>query len=482
MTPLFFNDLFKIGIGPSSSHTVGPMLAGYDTAKFIQSEKIPVEKIEIYLYGSLAATGKGHSTDRAILLGLAGYTPDSVPGEIVDSILEQAQEQGKIQVAGQECPFSTENTFSFQAQIILPYHVNGMTLSIYTDNQVIERTYYSVGGGFVMRETFSSADPHPVPVSFPQSIPGGEEEEPSLSSVQVPYPYGSGAELIACCEANQIGISQLVKANELTQKTPTELTAAIQEIAAAMRSCVEAGCHSEGILPGSLRVKRRAKKIAQMLAERAKQHAKGDTWAACLDDPLRAMDWVNVWALAVNEENAAGHRVVTAPTNGAAGIIPAVLGYIEHFLPHLEEDYLERFFLAATAIGGLIKTNASIAGAEVGCQGEVGSAAAMAAAGLCEVFGGSPRQVENAAEIAMEHSLGLTCDPVGGLVQVPCIERNAMAAIHAIDAARISMWGDGDHRVSFDTVIQTMRETGLDMHAKYKETSMGGLAVNVVEC
>ncbi|MCF2707491.1 L-serine ammonia-lyase, iron-sulfur-dependent, subunit alpha [Arcanobacterium haemolyticum] len=523
LRPLSIFDMFSIGIGPSSSHTVGPMRAGLHFASElagalshqVASSQQPganasaalgfsggrVTALKIDLMGSLGATGRGHATDRAVLLGLAGHKPDSVPASVVVSITDSIASSGVLDVAGVgPVPFVVDRDVSFLPEIVLPYHVNGVTMTAWHgDEVVLSRTYYSVGGGFVMQETGDAfTDPRVIAL----------DDEGAPEHVDVPFPYSTARELLDVCRDNDMKIWEVVEANELAAHSLDELDAYIAQVWHVMQECIEAGCEAEGFLPGWLQVRRRAHSLREELERRGSSV-----------DPLVGMDWVNLYALAVNEENAAGHRVVTAPTNGAAGVVPAVLMYWSQFVCRVRNAGLvdesveslrdalaaeaeecdcaptsaesrefavtagvRRFLLAATAIGGLIKSNASIAGAEVGCQGEVGSASAMAAAGLAEAMGGSPLQVENAAEIAMEHSLGLTCDPVGGLVQIPCIERNAIAAVKAINAARMALWGDGRHVVSLDTVIETMRQTGVDMLSKYKETSQGGLAVHIVEC
>ena len=542
--PLSVFDMFRIGIGPSSSHTVGPMRAGLAFTTELTA-LTPPSHITIDLFGSLGATGRGHSTDRAVLLGLAGYDPETVDIGTVEAILPTLASTGTLTLpSGTRVPLSVTDDIRFIPRTVLPYHVNALTITASGGDgeTILQRTYYSVGGGFVMLQT--NEDPqHPEVSSLASSQAGVGIDIPA------PYPFASGAQLLAQCEASGMSIAQVVRANEEAVRPREAVNAYLDRIADTMFDCVDAGTSAAGILPGGLDVPRRARALAGKLARRltgapvsmdeagASQggHASSSgtsearAWAATTADPMRAMDWVNLFALAVNEENAAGHRVVTAPTNGAAGVIPAVLGYLVTHCPETgstpgvaagpaTEDgavtplahirmttdnssetssddpaspeacaarrraLVHDFLLAATAIGALIKTNASIAGAEVGCQGEVGSASAMAAAGLAQALGGTPQQVENAAEIAMEHSLGLTCDPVAGLVQVPCIERNAIAAVKAINAARMALWGDGRHTVSLDVVIETMRQTGNDMLSKYKETSEGGLAVNVVEC
>ena len=542
--PLSVFDMFRIGIGPSSSHTVGPMRAGLAFTTELTTLK-PPSHITIDLFGSLGATGRGHSTDRAVLLGLAGYDPETVDIETVESILPPLASSGMLTLpSGTQVPLNIAEDVRFVPRTVLPYHVNALTITASDEDgaTILERTYYSVGGGFVMIQT--NDDPQNPEVSSLATSQAGVGID-----VPAPHPFASGAQLLAACDASGLSIADLVRTNEEAVRPHETVNAYLDRIANTMFDCVDAGTSAAGILPGGLDVPRRARALAGKLAERLTgsqastdeagapsgaspapgAHCPDDrAWVSTMADPMRAMDWVNLFALAVNEENAAGHRVVTAPTNGAAGVIPAVLGYLVTHCPETgstpgvaagpaTEDgavtplahirmtadsseacsddpaspeacatrrraLVHDFLLAATAIGTLIKTNASIAGAEVGCQGEVGSASAMAAAGLAQALGGTPQQVENAAEIAMEHSLGLTCDPVAGLVQVPCIERNAIAAVKAINAARMALWGDGRHTVSLDVVIETMRQTGNDMLSKYKETSEGGLAVNVVEC
>ena len=551
--PLSVFDMFRIGIGPSSSHTVGPMRAGLAFTTELTT-LTPPSRITINLFGSLGATGRGHSTDRAVLLGLAGYDPETVDIATVEAILPTLASTGTLTLpSGTRVPLSIAEDIRFIPRTVLPYHVNALTITATGEDgdTILQRTYYSVGGGFVMLQT--NDDPlHPEVSSLASSQAGVGIDIPA------PHPFASSAQLLAQCQASGLSVAELVRANEEAVRPRDTVNAYLDRIADTMFDCVDAGTSAAGILPGGLDVPRRARALAGKLAQRltgtpassgdstdeagagSGAHRSGSAaWASTTADPMRAMDWVNLFALAVNEENAAGHRVVTAPTNGAAGVIPAVLGYLVTHCPEtgsmpgvatgpatqdgacaplrhirmtppsssdtptpaedtdscheapassVEECAARRralvhdFLLTATAIGALIKTNASIAGAEVGCQGEVGSASAMAAAGLAQALGGTPQQVENAAEIAMEHSLGLTCDPVAGLVQVPCIERNAIAAVKAINAARMALWGDGRHMVSLDVVIETMRQTGNDMLSKYKETSEGGLAVNVVEC
>jgi L-serine dehydratase len=454
-------DLFKIGIGPSSSHTVGPMRAARSFALHLVKGGwlADLDSIRVTLYGSLALTGKGHGTDQAILLGLQGERPELVsPAEIV-SMVEGIRSSRSLEILGQKrVHFDESIHLVFNQTDTLPFHVNGMRFETFDhkEQQLTSKIYYSVGGGFVV-----AADEIDI-----------LQQESQINS-EIPFPFKSAVELITYCQQEKLAIWQIMLQNEMATRTEQEVREGIDHIWQTMQACVQRGMTQEDVLPGGLNVKRRAPKLYQNLINRP-EHA--------LRDPLTTMDWVNLYALAVNEENAAGGRVVTAPTNGAAGIIPAVLHYYYHFSPDANFEGIFRFFLTAAAIGVLYKENASISGAEVGCQGEVGVACSMAAAGLAEVRGGSIYQVENAAEIGMEHNLGLTCDPVNGLVQIPCIERNAMGAIKAINAARIALRGDGEHYISLDMVIATMRQTGADMNSRYKETSLGGLAVNVVEC
>jgi L-serine dehydratase len=451
-------DLFSIGIGPSSSHTVGPMRAAlrFLSGLAADSALADVGRVKVELYGSLGATGHGHGSDRAVLLGLSGETPETVDVDSIDARVEKVRATGRLCLLGKhEIDLDPDRDIVLYRRKSLPYHPNGMRCTAYDRSglPLRERVYYSVGGGFVVDENAVGADR-----IRPDRTPA-------------PFPFNSGAELLEQAKRSGLSISTLMLRNESVRADEEQVRAGLARIWQVMRDCVDRGCEREGVLPGALQVRRRAAQLRRKLI--------------CEDsaaDPMRVMDWVTLYALAVNEENAAGGRVVTAPTNGAAGIIPAVLHYYTRFVPGADEDGVARFLLAAAAIGVLFKENASISGAEVGCQGEVGSACSMAAAGLTEVLGGTPDQVENAAEIAMEHNLGLTCDPIGGLVQVPCIERNAVASIKAITAARIALRGDGRHFVSLDKVIKTMRETGADMKVKYKETARGGLAVNVIEC
>ncbi|MET8974163.1 L-serine ammonia-lyase [Streptomyces sp. NPDC004539] len=449
-------DLFSVGIGPSSSHTVGPMRAAGMFARRLRGEGLleSVASVRTELYGSLGATGHGHGTPKAVLLGLEGNSPRTVDVEHADERVEEIKSAGSLRLLGErEIPFSFDDDLVLHRRKALPYHANGMTIWAFDAQgaELLRRTYYSVGGGFVVDEEAVGAD------------------RIKLDDTALKYPFRTGDELLRLTKETGLSISSLMLENERAWRTEDEIRAGLLDIWHVMQACVSRGMSREGILPGGLRVRRRASMTARQL------RAEGDPLA-------RSMEWITLYAMAVNEENAAGGRVVTAPTNGAAGIIPAVLHYYINFVPGADEDGVVRFLLAAGAIGMLFKENASISGAEVGCQGEVGSACSMAAGALAEVLGGSPEQVENAAEIGMEHNLGLTCDPVGGLVQIPCIERNGMAAVKAVTAARMAMRGDGSHKVSLDKVIKTMKETGADMSVKYKETARGGLAVNIIEC
>jgi L-serine dehydratase len=450
-------DLFSIGIGPSSSHTVGPMRAARRFVLGLRADGQldAVVRVRAELFGSLGATGHGHGSDRAVILGLEGADPETVDTATVGERVARVRASGRLSLLGEhEVDFGEDDLVMHRRQR-LPFHPNGMRFFAVdaAGGVVRERTYYSVGGGFVVDEAAAGAD------------------RIRADTTVLPHPFTTGAELLAQCAETGLPISGVMLANEQAWRSEDEVRSGLLRIWSVMQECVRNGCATEGTLPGGLKVRRRAPAMYQQLSA---QHGAGD--------PLRVMDWVDLFALAVNEENASGGRVVTAPTNGAAGVIPAVLHYYRRFVPGADDDGVVRFLLTAGAIGVLYKENASISGAEVGCQGEVGSACSMAAGALCEVLGGTPEQAENAAEIGMEHNLGLTCDPVGGLVQVPCIERNAMAAVKAINAARIALSGDGRHIVSLDKVIKTMRETGADMKIKYKETARGGLAVNVIEC
>jgi L-serine dehydratase len=453
-------DLFKIGIGPSSSHTVGPMRAAVRFATKLETLGLldKTTSVKAELYGSLGATGKGHGSDKAVLLGLEGEAPDLVEVEAIDAKLKRIRSTHRLNLLGKrEIAFVEKEHLLMYRRESLPYHPNGMRFTAYDadGNELRVSVYYSVGGGFVVDEASAGAD------------------RIVADTTAVTYPFKSAEDLMTHCRTNGMSISQVIMANEMAWRTEAEVRAGLLNIWNVMQQCVKRGCESEGIMPGGLQVRRRAPELFRNLSS---------TPEASLRDPLTTLDWVNLYALAVNEENASGGRVVTAPTNGAAGIIPAVLHYYARFIPGANDDGIVRFLLTAGAIAILYKENASISGAEVGCQGEVGVACSMAAGALAEVLGGSVEQVENAAEIGMEHNLGLTCDPVGGLVQVPCIERNAMGSIKAINAARMALRGDGKHFVSLDKVIKTMRDTGADMKTKYKETARGGLAVNVIEC
>ncbi len=450
-------DLFKIGIGPSSSHTGGPMVAAHRFARGLANDGL-LEKtaaVHVILYGSLGLTGKGHGSDKAVILGLEGDKPELVDVDGVGRRMAAIRESGVIRLFGErEVPFVIGEHLVFERKQSLPHHPNGMRFTALDADgtEVRERVYYSVGGGFVVDEAATGAD------------------RIKPDDTKVPHPFTSGAELLDLTRETGLSISALMMENEKAfGRDEAEIRERLLLLWQVMKESVARGCDQEGLLPGGLKVRRRAHHLHRKLVT--------ETGA----DPLRAMDWVTLFALAVNEENAAGGRIVTAPTNGAAGIVPAVLHYYDRFVPGASDDGVVRFLLTAGAMGVLIKENASISGAEVGCQGEVGSACSMAAAGLTDVLGGTPEQVENAAEIGIEHNLGLTCDPVGGLVQVPCIERNAVASIKAISASRLALRGDGRHFVPLDKAIQTLRTTGADMDAKYKETSRGGLAVNVIE-
>ncbi|PZQ77470.1 MAG: L-serine ammonia-lyase [Variovorax paradoxus] len=453
-------DLFKIGIGPSSSHTVGPMHAANLFIAALQAGGMlaRVSRVSCAFYGSLGATGKGHGTDKAVMLGLEGETPDGVDPDGIAHRLARIREGRSLALGGvHPVAFVEAQDLQFHRRETLPFHPNGMQL-IARDAQghgILERTYYSIGGGFVVQPD--------------------EAGQPTLVAdpIRLPHPFKTGSELLRECKSSGKTIAQVMWANELTWRRADEIESGLRKIWDAMQACVKRGVAAEGTLPGPLKVRRRAAELYRELTSIPE---------AALRDPLQVMDWVNLYALAVNEENAAGGRIVTAPTNGAAGIVPATLLYYRRFVPGSTDQGVFDFLLTAAAIAILYKENASISGAEVGCQGEVGVACSMSAAALCAVLGGTPEQVENAAEIGMEHHLGLTCDPVGGLVQIPCIERNAIGSVKAINAARLALRGDGKHHVSLDNVIKTMRETGADMKSKYRETSRGGLALNVVEC
>ncbi|HEX3929810.1 MAG TPA: L-serine ammonia-lyase [Nocardioides sp.] len=450
-------DLYSVGIGPSSSHTVGPMRAAKRFADgLVESGRLgDVRRVRAELFGSLGATGHGHGSPKAVVLGLEGEQPATVDTSRAETRIDEVRSCGSLLLAGQvEVAFDPDEDLVMHRRRSLPAHPNGMTFAAYdaAGDEIVFRTYYSVGGGFVVDEEATGADRVVV------------DETP------LRFPFTTGAELLEVCRREGLSVSDVMLANETAWRPEPEIRAGMLHLWSVMAECVQTGFRHEGVLPGGLRVPRRAPQLHRDLL------ANGE------GDPLHVMDWVNLYALAVNEENASGGRIVTAPTNGAAGIIPAVLHYYVKFVPGADDEGIVRYLLTAAAIGILFKTNASISGAEVGCQGEVGSACSMAAGGLAEVLGGSPAQVENAAEVGIEHNLGLTCDPVGGLVQIPCIERNAIASVKAINAARLAINGDGSHKVSLDKAIKTMRDTGRDMLVKYKETARGGLAVNVIEC
>ena len=455
-------ELFKIGIGPSSSHTVGPMVAAWRFLDAMRAIDDVVDRVSVSLHGSLAFTGKGHGTDRAVMLGLLGEKPDSIDPDTVEEKLSRLTEVKEIAPLGLDrIHFDPASDIQFDYGPPLPGHANGMVFRAFgVDGEtLIETTFYSVGGGFVVSEEELDATP--------------DDDSPVTHAIRAPYPFGSAKEMLEMGDRCGLSIAEMKRANELVVSDADTLDAGLDAIWGAMDGCMQRGLRNTGSLPGGLEVQRRAREIhAKLLAE----HGKNDLFQHTV------MDWLAVYAMAVNEENAAGGKVVTAPTNGAAGVIPAVIRY---YLEHCSQgclDGVRTFLLTAAAVGGIIKHNASISGAEVGCQGEVGSASAMAAAGLTSVLGGTNAQIENAAEIALEHHLGMTCDPIGGLVQVPCIERNALGAVKAVTAASLALRGDGTHFVPLDSCIETMRQTGLDMNEKYKETSTGGLASNVVEC
>ncbi|MDO5504987.1 MAG: L-serine ammonia-lyase [Pseudoxanthomonas suwonensis] len=454
-------DLYKIGIGPSSSHTVGPMRAA---ARFVEHHLVDagrladVARVRAEVFGSLALTGRGHGTDKAVMMGLEGHWPNRIDPDIIPDALDRIRGEKAIRLHGQHAiGFDEKTDLVMNKRQKLPYHTNGMRFTAFDadGNELASRDYYSVGGGFVVNQDEAA------------------EDRIVADTTEVPYPFSSGDELLRRSAETGLSIARMMFANEQVWRSAEEINAELDAIWQAMQDCVSRGLRSPGTLPGGLHVSRRAPTLFAELGSRPE---------AALRDPLTILDWVNLYALAVNEENAAGGRVVTAPTNGAAGILPAVLHYYDRFVPGSNLQGVRDFLLTAAAIGILYKENASISGAEVGCQGEVGVACSMAAGGLVAAQGGTSSQVENAAEIGMEHNLGLTCDPIGGLVQIPCIERNAMGAVKAINAARMAFRGDGKHKVSLDKVIKTMRDTGRDMQDKYKETSRGGLAVNVIEC
>lgn len=454
-------DLFKIGIGPSSSHTVGPMRAA---CRFVHrwleenGDLARTARVRAEVFGSLALTGRGHGTDKAVLMGLEGHWPNEIDPDVIPAALARIRSDKRLLLLGRHLiAFDEKRDLIMNKRQKLPFHTNGMRFSAYDIDgvEIATRDYYSVGGGFVVNQDEAA------------------EDRIVADTTELRYPFNSGAALLAQCERTGLSIAALMFENEHNWHTDAQIRAGLRELWKAMQACVQRGIRETGTLPGGLNVVRRAPSLYAELSSKPE---------AGMRDPLTVLDWVNLYALAVNEENAAGGRVVTAPTNGAAGIIPSVLHYYDRFCPGANEQGIFDFMLTASAIGILYKENASISGAEVGCQGEVGVACSMAAAGLTAALGGTPGQIENAAEIGMEHNLGLTCDPIGGLVQIPCIERNAMGAVKAINASRMALRGDGKHKVSLDKVIKTMRETGRDMQDKYKETSRGGLAVNVIEC
>ncbi|MGO4999852.1 L-serine ammonia-lyase [Oceanisphaera sp. W20_SRM_FM3] len=464
-------DMFSIGIGPSSSHTVGPMRAAQDFVQALSERGLlsQVSRVEVELFGSLGQTGIGHGTGKAVILGLAGFAPDTIDIELIPDFLSQVEQDERLLL--NQCHsviFPRTNAIVFHRRKTLPLHSNGMTCRAFTadaehaaesqEKRLAEQSYYSIGGGFIVKAE-----------DFAHTKASAAAES---SAKPVPYPFHSGDELLALCHSHGLSVSELMLANEKVNRSESDILQGLRQLWQVMQDCVTRGCNTKGILPGGLKLRRRAPDLL----------AKLNSESAFNQDALIVMEWVDLYAMAVNEENAAGGRVVTAPTNGAAGIIPAVLHYYHHFVQPVDDGVLVKYFLTAAAIGILYKENASISGAEVGCQGEVGVACSMAAAALTAIVGGTVDQVENAAEIGMEHNLGLTCDPVGGLVQVPCIERNAMGSVKAINASRLALRGDGEHKVSLDKVIKTMRETGRDMKSKYKETARGGLAVNIIEC
>jgi L-serine dehydratase len=453
--PVTFAELFKIGIGPSSSHTIGPMRAAASFVAGLGGRTAQVDRLVATAFGSLAWTGKGHATDKAMILGLAGLKPDSLDPDRAEAVLAEIRSDRRlVLVDGRPIVFDPDRDVVFDCVNTYERHPNAMRFTALSADgaEIADEVWYSVGGGFVVRDG---------------------DEGGGTAKVPVPFPYRSSVELLAMADAAGLSVADLTLANEAAQRPREAVLADVDRVAETMFACIDRGLTQEGELAGGLKVRRRARRIFEKIEEKRLKNDRA---------PHSVMDYVSCFAIAVNEENAAGGRVVTAPTNGAAGVVPAVLRYYRDFCPGADVAGIRAYFLAATAVGGLIKRNASISGAEVGCQGEVGSAAAMAAAGLCAALGGSNAQIENAAEIAIEHHLGMTCDPVGGLVQIPCIERNAFGAIKAINAASLALHGDGEHIVSLDTVIETMRQTGLDMQSKYKETSLGGLAVNVTAC
>lgn len=452
-------NLYSIGLGPSSSHTVGPMRAGRMFSQLIKDQGLldKVARVRADLYGSLALTGKGHATDKAVILGLSGHLPDGIDPDQAERWVEEIKTSGTMRFNDEKTiPFQEENDLIFHYDKQLPFHPNGMRFTVYDDTgrELFSKVYYSVGGGFIVEHKDAEKDSHIVE-----------------NNHKLPYPFHSGDELLKICRENNLTIAQLMMENEKSWRSEAEIRQGLLHIWSVMQACVERGCQQTGILPGGLKVRRRAASLFQVLSDPNRKHT-----------PAEVMEWVSLWALAVNEENASGGRVVTAPTNGAAGVIPSVLHYFTRFCEGATDDKVVDFMLVAAAMGMLYKLNASISAAEMGCMGEVGVACSMAAAGLTAALGGTNEQVENAAEIGMEHNLGLTCDPIMGLVQIPCIERNTMGAVKAINAAYLSLRGDGKHRVSLDQVIAAMKETGESMRSIYKETSLGGLAVNVPEC
>lgn len=460
-------DLFKIGIGPSSSHTMGPMTAAARFLDDIASGDWPrpagvqVVRLSAALHGSLAFTGVGHASDRAVILGLAGQLPHLIDPDHIAPLIDEIRKTKRVQPVGHPAyNFDPDIDLVFDKVNSMPGHANGLSFSAFDgdDRLLLRRVYYSIGGGFVVSE---------------EELAKLKDEGASSDEDDVPYPFKSAAEMLEMADKSGKSIADMKRANEIMRTDNAQLDAKLDDIWSAMDACIERGVRQEGILPGGLKVRRRAAQLADKLDMRRLSNNY---------NPLEANDWLNVFAMAVNEENAVGARIVTAPTNGAAGVVPAVLKYMTKFHDNISAKEIRTFLLTASAIGGLIKHNASISGAEVGCQGEVGSASAMAAAGLAAIMGGTPRQIENAAEIALEHHLGMTCDPVAGLVQVPCIERNGLGAVKAVTAASLALMGDGEHIVSLDACVETMRQTGNDMSEKYKETSLGGLAVNVVQC
>ncbi|HEX3363753.1 L-serine ammonia-lyase [Phenylobacterium sp.] len=452
-------DLFKLGIGPSSSHTMGPMTAAGRFLDWLGERVEQPARVQVTLYASLALTGRGHATDRAVILGLSGFEPRGLDPDVADQVIVEVRANHWLNLGGRHgVAFDEATDLLWEGRTRLPQHPNGLKFSAFdrAGGLIAERTYFSIGGGFVRDEGEMGLNTPPEAAAL----------------VEVPYPFDSGEQLLAMAAEAGLTFAEVMRANERVRRTDAEIDAGLDEVAAAMYACIDRGMKTDGVLPGGLKVQRRAFQVHQSLISDADKR---------IADPLAALDWVNLWALAVNEENAAGGRVVTAPTNGAAGLVPAVLRYYDRF-HHGTAEGRRTFLLTAAAIGALYKKNASISGAEVGCQGEVGVACSMAAAGLTAALGATNAQIENAAEIGMEHNLGLTCDPIGGLVQIPCIERNAMGAVKAIDASRLALLGDGQHSVSLDKVIATMKRTGEDMSHVYKETSLGGLAVNLAEC